>query len=103
MPRRRIVIAVVVALLAAIAPIVGGPGSSPAGAADPLPDFYTVPDPLPAGAPGDIIKAEQVPAPGLHGSMWRVMYHSQSLLGEDIAVTGLVAVPGTTPPNGGFH
>src|SRR4051794_17280773 len=104
MPRvsRRILIAAVIALLAAVAPIVGS-SIDPAGAADPLPAFYTVPDPLPAGAPGEIIKSEQVDAPGLHGTMWRVMYHSQSIQGADIAVTGLVAVPGTTPPAGGFN
>jgi len=38
-----------------------------------LPDFYGVPDPLPAGAPGTLIASESVEAPGLKGSMHRVM------------------------------
>ena len=59
-----------------------------------LPSFYTVPSPLPAGAPGQLISSEPVSAPGLHGSMWRVMYHSQAVDGTDIAVTGLIATPG---------
>src|SRR4051812_38416743 len=67
-----------------------------------LPDFYGVPDPLPAGQPGDIIKTEPVTVDGLHGAMQRVMYHSQSLAGDDIPVTGLIAVPNTPPPDGGY-
>ena len=38
-----------------------------------LPDFYGVPDPLPAGKPGQLINSESVDAPGLNGSMSRVM------------------------------
>src|SRR3954469_8284582 len=67
-----------------------------------LPDFYGVPDPLPAGQPGDVIKTEPVTVDGLHGTMQRVMYHSQSLAGDDIPVTGLIAVPTTPPPDGGY-
>src|SRR3954452_12337267 len=67
-----------------------------------LPEFYGVSDPLPAGQPGDVIKTEPVTVDGLHGTMQRVMYHSQSLAGDDIPVTGLIAVPSTPPPNGGY-
>lgn len=65
-------------------------------------DFYAVPDPLPLGEPGDVIKSEPVEAPGLNGDAYRVMYHSQSLEGDDIAVTGLVAVPESAPPDDGY-
>jgi alpha-beta hydrolase superfamily lysophospholipase len=71
--------------------------AAPAG----LPDFYAVPDPLPAGQPGDLIKAEPVTVDGLDGSVWRVMYLSESLAGQPIAVTGLVAVPSSAAPEGG--
>lgn len=71
--------------------------AAPAG----LPDFYSVPDPLPAGEPGDLIKAEQVQAEGVSGSVWRVMYLSESVAGEPIAVTGMIAVPSTPVPEGG--
>src|SRR3954452_13115267 len=67
-----------------------------------LPEFYGVSDPLPAGQPGDVIKTEPVTVDGLHGTMQRVMYHSQSLAGDDIPVTGLIAVPSTPPPDGGY-
>lgn len=65
-------------------------------------DFYAVPDPLPPGEPGDVIKSEPVDVPGLNGEAYRVMYHSQSLEGDDIAVTGLVGVPKAAPPVDGF-
>ncbi len=67
-----------------------------------LPSFYAIPDPLPAGKPGDVIKTETVPAASLHGTLLRVMYHSKSLQGDDIPVTGLIAVPSAAPPSGGY-
>ena len=71
--------------------------AAPAG----LPEFYSVPDPLPDGKPGDLIKSEQVPVDGLDGTLWRVMYLSESINGDPIAVTGMIAVPDTTAPAGG--
>jgi dienelactone hydrolase len=67
-----------------------------------LPAFYGIPDPLPSGKPGDVIALEQEGIAGVHGTLYRVMYHSRSVLGKDIAVTGLVAVPATPPPTGGY-
>ena len=67
-----------------------------------LPAFYGVPQPLPAGRPGDVVRTEKVAAAGMHGTLWRVMYHSRSLQDNDIVVTGLIAVPTSTPPPGGF-
>lgn len=67
-----------------------------------LPDFYGVPDPLPAGKPGQLINSESVDAPGLNGTMSRVMYHSTTINGQDIAVTGLILIPKGTAPSGGW-
>jgi len=67
-----------------------------------LPDFYGVPDPLPAGEPGELINSEPVDVPGLNGTMSRVMYHSTSIDGTDIAVTGLIVIPKGTAPSGGW-
>ena len=72
--------------------------AAPAG----LPAFYGVPDPLPAGQPGDIIASEKLDIPGVNGTTYRVMYHSESLQGADIPVTGLIVVPSTPPPAGGY-
>ena len=68
-----------------------------------LPPFYSVSDPIPAGQPGALVKSEKVDAPQLHGTMWRVMYHSRSVQNADIVVTGLVAVPSSAPPPGGYQ
>lgn len=83
----------VIALLALAACSVISPDVTP---------FYTPPDPLPAGAPGQIIKTEQVETNNPGVQAWRVMYHSRDLNGNDIAVTGLVAEPTTPPPPNGF-
>ena len=64
--------------------------------------FYAVPDPLPAGQPGQIIRAERIAVTGVHGSVWRVMYHSRSVRGRDVPVTGFMVVPSTPPPNNGY-
>lgn len=113
MARRTVLTTAVISCLALVAVACSSGGSSsstattartvatiaaPAG----LPEFYAVPDPLPDGAHGDLIKAEPVTAEGLNGSLWRVMYLSESVQGDPIAVTGLVAVPSGTAPEGGW-
>jgi fermentation-respiration switch protein FrsA (DUF1100 family) len=65
-----------------------------------LPEFYTVPTPLPA--PGTLIKSEKVDAPDLHGTVYRVMYSSSTVRDSTVAVTGLIAVPNTPKPADGF-
>jgi hypothetical protein len=111
--RRRASLLLALMLLCALAAVVAGSspapsiGARPAGAAvlpppPGLPAFYGIPDPLPKGNPGDIIATELENVPGLHGTLYRVMYHSQSVGGKDIPVTGLIAVPSGAPPAGGF-
>jgi len=67
-----------------------------------LPGFYSVPQPLPPGPPGTLIKDEKVASDGLHGTVYRVMYTSESVRNNPVAVTGLVIVPDTPPPSGGY-
>ncbi len=70
-----------------------------------IPAFYTPPDPLPAGAPGALIRTEKVDdVPGVpaNATVWRILFHSLSIYGQDIAESGYVVVPGTAPPPGGF-
>ena len=60
--------------------------------------FYEPPSPLPAGRPGDVIRAEPIDAyvvPGLRlrARAWRVLYRSTSATGEPTAVSGTVLVP----------
>ena len=78
-------------------PVPQAPIAAPKG----LPAFYSVPQPL-SSTPGEVVKSEPVPAAGLHGTMTRVMYVSQTVANKPVAVTGLIAVPNGTPPAGGF-
>jgi len=67
-----------------------------------LPDFYAVPNLLPIGGPGTIIKSEPVEVAGLRGSLSRVMYVSTTVKGDKIAVTGMIAVPNGDAPASGW-
>jgi alpha-beta hydrolase superfamily lysophospholipase len=67
-----------------------------------LPSFYAEPLPLPHAPAGTLLKDEPVQVPGLHGAMFRVMYLSTTARGGPVAVTGLVSVPSTPPPSGGY-
>ena len=62
--------------------------------------FYVPPDPLPKAKPGTIIWARPVTAPpGANG--WLVLYHSRSVAGKDVAVSGVVYAPQGPSPKGG--
>jgi pimeloyl-ACP methyl ester carboxylesterase len=71
-------------------------------APDGLPDFYATPDPVPDLEPGTLLAAEPIELDGLGGRAYRIMYVSESLAGDPIAVTGLAAVPEGDAPEGGF-
>lgn len=73
-------------------------------ACDPTPDqdgFYTPPDPLPASAPGDVIRSRhsvftldpvnRTPVPGVDS--WQILYRSENANGNPTAVSGTVLVP----------
>jgi len=68
-----------------------------------LPAFYSVPQPLPAGGPGTLIKDEVVPDSNLIGAtLYLVMYKSVGPKRSLVPVTGMVAVPDGTAPAGGW-
>jgi len=64
--------------------------------------FYDPPSPLPAGTPGAVIRTEPLEDVPDGINAWRILYHSTTRAGQDIAVSGMVAVPSGTPPAGGF-
>jgi len=64
------------------------------------PGGLEVPQPLSAGAPGAIIDSEPITVAG--GTGQRILYHSTSADGEDIAVSGFVAYPTGDVPEGGW-
>ena len=75
-----------------------GADTAPAG----LPSFYSVPSRLHPASPGTLVGYQRVDTPALHAATYRVMYHSRSVTGKDVIVTGLVAVPQTSPPTAGY-
>ena len=57
-------------------------------------DFYTPPDPLPAGEPGMIIRSEELTQNVPEGARaWRVLYLSRGADGQPAAVSGIIAAP----------
>jgi hypothetical protein len=71
----------------------------------PLTRFYDTPHPLPAGKLGELIRSEPAEEYELppEVSAVRILYHSRSSAGEDVAVSGVVLLPGEEkPPAGGW-
>jgi alpha-beta hydrolase superfamily lysophospholipase len=64
-------------------------------------DLYEPPRPLPHRPPGTLIWAEKVRLPlNPPATVWRILYHSRSRLGRDIAVSGFAIVPTSAAPKG---
>jgi pimeloyl-ACP methyl ester carboxylesterase len=70
----------------------------------PLTKFYDTPNPLPVGKPGELIRSEPFGEYELpyEISAVRILYHSRSPSGKDVAVSGVVLVPDGAPPTGGW-
>jgi hypothetical protein len=71
----------------------------------PLTKFYDTPHPLPAGKPGELIRSESFDEYELppEVSAVRILYHSRSASGEDVATSGVVLIPSEQkPPAGGW-
>ena len=70
----------------------------------PLTSFYDTPIPLPSGKPGELIRSEPFNEYRLayEVSTIRILYHSRSASGQDVAVSGVVLLPDGSPPPGGW-
>lgn len=86
----------------------GNPTTSPATTAGPpepwagtLEGFYVVPDPLPEGQPGELIRVMPVSSNDAETTV-RVMYHSRDSQGADRAVTGIITHPDGDAPDEGW-
>jgi len=64
-------------------------------------DFYVVPDPLPKGEPGDLIRVQDLGEEAGQHTV-RVMYHSRDAEDRDRAVTGIITYPAGEAPDGGW-
>lgn len=68
----------------------------------PVPSFYDAPAPLPAAAPGSVIRSQRVSGAPSGVRAERILFHSRTNAGEDIATSGLLITPDGDPPAGGF-
>ncbi|MEO6629197.1 MAG: lipase family protein, partial [Aquihabitans sp.] len=64
-------------------------------------EFYRVPDPLPAGRPGQLIRVQQLGEKDGYVNL-KVMYHSVDGRDRDRAVTGIITYPTAAAPKGGW-
>ena len=63
--------------------------------------FYAQPAGAAVGAPGSIVKSEELIGVPLDSRAWRIMYRSTDLRGDPVVVTGVVVVPLAPAPPGG--
>ncbi len=64
--------------------------------------FFTVPDPIPTGTHGDLIRYQPI-TESPEGLQWyRIMYLSTTMEGDPTVDTGIVSVPDGDPPKGGW-
>lgn len=70
----------------------------------PITDFYSTPPNLAAGKPGDLLRKERFEGYSLPkgASAVRILYHSLSATGKDVATSGVVLIPAGTAPRGGW-
>ncbi len=70
----------------------------------PLTSFYDAPHPLPPGKPGELVRSEPIDQYNLpyELSAVRILYHSRTTKGEDVAVSAVVLIPDGKPPAGGW-
>ena len=64
-------------------------------------EFYVVPSPLAPGAPGALIRVQDVSADAGSTTV-RIMYHSRDARDRDRAVTGMLTYPSGQAPAGGW-
>jgi pimeloyl-ACP methyl ester carboxylesterase len=70
-----------------------------------IPPFYSPPRPMPADPPGTLIRIQEVthvPDVPADATVWRILYHSRSIYGADIVLSGYAIVPHGNAPPGGF-
>jgi hypothetical protein len=94
--RLRVITIVLVAIGVALAVTVHRAGAATKDGGD----FYTPPANMPDKKPGTIIRSTPITAPS-GAKAWKVLYHSRSVAGDDIAVSGVVVVPNGAAPRDG--
>ena len=111
--RRAAVAAVGLAVVAGTAGCASSSASSPtsttpvaqSATSSPSAPFYTPPSPLTAAAPGALIRSVRVTGvPGVPAgaTVWRILFHSTTVYGADVAESGYVIAPSAPAPTGGY-
>jgi alpha-beta hydrolase superfamily lysophospholipase len=73
-----------------------GPGTGDRATIRPRPEVLAGPP------PGRLILQRRLVGTGIRGQVFRVVYHSRNTRDIDVPVTGLVMLPGGSPPAGGW-
>ncbi len=63
--------------------------------------FYSPPEPLPAGKPGDVLRIEPAEGGPDGARSWRILYRSTGMKGEPEGVSAMLVVPDAPAPAGG--
>ena len=63
--------------------------------------FYQLPDPVPPGPPGTLVRSERLGSAPAGAVAWRVLYHSRDLNGAELLTSGIVVAPDAPAPPGG--
>lgn len=64
--------------------------------------FFTIPEPIPAGTHGDLIRYQPIPQAPKGLRWYRIMYLSTTVGGHPTVVTGIITVPDSPTPTGGW-
>ena len=92
-------VAVIVLQLVAIVAVVHWDGATTHD--QELDQLYAAPKPLKERAPGTPIRVWKLATSGVDGAVYGMLYHSRSVTGHDITVSGYLAVPAGRAPAGG--
>lgn len=66
------------------------------------PQFYTAPDDIADRSPGEVVRSERIEHSVPDVDMWRVLYATNDIDSQHVAVSALVAAPDGPAPDGGF-
>lgn len=98
---RALALVAVLGLLAACTPIQEERLQDDAESAPFVAGFYRQPHPLPAGAPGDLIRSAPALGAPAGAVATRLLFHSTDLGGRPVVNSGLLVVPDSPAPAGG--
>lgn len=64
--------------------------------------FRTIPDPIPAGTHGDLLRYQKIADPPEGLRWYRIMYLSDTVAGKPTVETGVITIPDGPTPKGGW-